>query len=30
MRDGRFVEYAERGSVELEAYRDAYRRAVGQ
>ena len=30
MRDGQFVEYAERGSVELEAYRDAYRRAVGQ
>jgi len=30
MREGQFIEYAERGSVELDAYRDAYRRAVGQ
>lgn len=29
MRDGQFVDYAERASVELEAYRDAYRQAVG-
>jgi heme exporter protein A len=30
MRDGRFVEYAERGSVALDAYRDTYRQAVVQ
>ena len=29
MRDGQFVAYGERGNVELDAYRDAYRRAVG-
>lgn len=28
MRDGQFVDYAERGDVALDAYRDAYRQAV--
>ena len=30
MRDGRFVKHEPRGSLELEAYRDAYREAIGR
>jgi heme exporter protein A len=30
MRDGRFVKHEPRGAVELEAYRDAYREAIGR
>lgn len=30
MRDGQFVQHAARGSVDVEAYRDAYRQAIGR
>ena len=30
MRDGRFIKHEPRGAVELEAYRDAYREAIGR